>query len=99
MLAGAGLEYERAVSDTRGCRCVEYRVAGRLAAIVLDASPDREVRETYSKRLKVYKSLMEEKLPPKFLENSYCLLPERVSNGELTLTGVEWEAGAGIINR
>ena len=99
MLASGGLEYETTVGDRRGCRCVEYRAGGRLAAIVLDASPDQVARETYSKRLKVYQSLMKEKLPETYLENRYCLLPERVSNGELTLTGVEWESGAGTIKR
>lgn len=98
MLTGAGLEHEVEVGSNRGCRCAEYRVDHQLAAIVLDVSPDQTPRDAYSKRLKVYKSLMAEKLPENYMKESYCLLPERVSNGELTLTGVEWESADGNIN-
>lgn len=95
MLHGAGLKFSVADGNSRGCRCVEFRVDERLVAMVLDASPDKEARETYSNRLKVYKSLIKEKLPENYLQHGYCLLPERVSNGELSLTGVEWNLGDG----
>jgi len=92
VLAEAGIEAKQQTTRHRGCSCVEYHVDHELIGIFLDASADEKPKDTYSKRLKVYKSLLDEKLPKGYLGNSYCLLQGKTSTGELKLTGIEWES-------
>jgi hypothetical protein len=93
LLAGMGAESRVVDGDKRGSRCIEYYVNDRLAAIVVNSATEGEPKATYSKRLKVYKTLMQDKLPAEYLSNSYSLLQSRSTSGELTLTGVEWNNG------
>jgi hypothetical protein len=91
LLREAGEVVTSPVAETSGYQGLEYRIQGRLAIVILDASQDKEPRETYSKRLKAYQALMKDKLPAHFLKPEYALRMDCVSDGELTLTGVEWE--------
>jgi hypothetical protein len=94
ILGSTGADVQERDHQDRGGKCVEYHLEGRLAWIVLDAEADVEPRTTYSNRLKIYQSLMPEKLPADFLSKSYSILSQRSTNAELTLTGVEWNQEA-----
>jgi hypothetical protein len=91
ILDDAGLSFRKQESHKHGGRCIEYFAGERLVAVIVDASADKEIKQTYSKRLKMYQSLMEQKLPANYTKEDYGLLPELISNGELTMTGLEWE--------